>query len=67
MPMIQYEIEYEVERKRGNGWIIISPRPTASLNQAIRFAKTLVPLYSSEEIRIVKNTQSREVMEIDLV
>ena len=66
MATISWDVEYEVERKRGNGWIIVSPRPTASLNQAVRFAKTLIPVYSVDEVRIVKNTSSREVMEIDL-
>ena len=67
MPIIQLEVEYMVEVQIGNQWYE-KIEPTASLGHAVRQAKKLISdgFCELDDVRIVKKSLRREVMEIDL-
>lgn len=66
MPVISFEVEYYVEVQIINQWYE-KEEPTASLGHAIRIAKKLMENgYKIDEVRIVKHTDRKEVIEVNL-
>lgn len=66
MAIISYEVEFIVEVQIVNSWYEKS-EPTASLGHATRMAKALLAEgYELGNVRIVKHTDKKEVLDIDL-